>query len=144
MGRMYNEQLINVAVDWWTEKITGLHKHDNGERSLNALLGMAMADYGMKAVTLEQEKTFREELKKSIMEYIDDCGDFCLGRGIFIGCDYGPCEVLAKAAEKAGINVLNFPFKTDMQITTYRVSVSDGYAQPWKIIFEARRDENAE
>lgn len=143
MGRKYNEQLINAAVDWWTEKVTGLHHHDNGEQSLDAFIGMMMADRCMKAVTAEQEKIFRDELKKTITAHFDDRDDFCLGRGIFVGCDYGPCKVLAEPAEKAGINVLNFPFKTDMCITTYSVSVSDGYAQPWKIIFEARRDENA-
>ena len=39
------------------------------------------------------------------------------------------------AANKAGINRLNFPFKTGMFVSDTEVSVKEGYGEPYKTIW---------
>jgi len=119
-----NKTLFEKAVNWWCEKLKENAPHSNGDNSLPSTMACIMADMGTKAVTEEQIATFKEELMKEL-EKADN------RFAIYLECDYGPCRILNSAAEKAGINVLNFPFKTGMEIRDGKVRVSAGYAQPY-------------
>ncbi len=50
-----------------------------------------------------------------------------------VGVDYGPCAVLADAANTAGLKAL-FPWKTGMNFNDGGVQVSYGYGAPYKEI----------
>lgn len=122
------KEAIEKAVNWWAEKVGGSQPHSNGDDGLASVMACMMADVGRKPVSKVQIATFKEELAKRIAE----AGD---RSQIFLSCDYGPCKMLSESAEIAGINVLNFPFKTDMTIRDGKeVLVSDGYARPWEEI----------
>ena len=63
-------------------------------------------------------------MTKSIEEYAKSIPAF----GFSIGSDYGPCKMLADAADEAGIGRANFPFKTTMFFTEKEgILVRDGY-----------------
>lgn len=64
---------------------------------------------------------FGEELKKSLMDEGITHHQRC-----YLNVDYGPCEILSNAAERAGLK-MEFPWKTNMQIYSDRISVSYGY-----------------
>ncbi len=119
-----NKVVFEKAVNWWCEKLRGNAPHSNGDSSLPSIMACIMADRGTKPVTDEQIAVFKEELMKELEQSQDSFG-------ISLECDYGPCRMLDAAAQKAGINVLNFPFKTGMEIRDGKVRVSDGYAQPY-------------
>ncbi len=119
------KEAMEKAVNWWAEKVGGSQPHSNGLASVMACM---MADVGRKPVSESQIAVFKEELAKRITEVGERSR-------IFLSCDYGPCKMLSESAEIAGINVLNFPFKTDMTILDgKKVLVSDGYARPWEEI----------
>ena len=138
----YDEKLIDTAVNWWTEKVTGFHHHDNGDRSEQSALAMMMADIMTKPVAEEQAEVFKKTLKKLVTEELDRLEDGQKSWGVELGCDYGPCVLLGQAADKAEISTLNFPFKTWMRITETDVKVHDGYGAPEKILYTSKGDLN--
>lgn len=122
------KEAMEKAVNWWAEKVGGSQPHSNGNDGLASVMACMMADVGRKPVSESQIAVFKEELAKRITEVGERSR-------IFLSCDYGPCKMLSESAEIAGINVLNFPFKTDMTILDgKKVLVSDGYARPWEEI----------
>lgn len=136
---MVEEKIVKIAVEWWAEKISGNKPHSNGDNSPVNRIAMMIADSGRKNITEDQLNFFKEELSRGIKEHFAE-NEYDL----LLCVDYSPCTLLNKAAEKAGINVLNFPFKTDMRIYSNRVEVSDGYRQPWKEICHSHRERSAE
>ena len=129
---MDKERVIEVAVNWWADKISNRHRHSNGDNSEASVRACLLADIGYKVLTDEQIETFKRELTTLLTEeYEERFEKLHLTCTIDIGCDYGPCVMLDKAARIAGINVLNFPFKTYMSIAKDSVKVSDGYCEPY-------------
>lgn len=127
-GRMkMSEEVIRKAVEWWADKVSGKQPHSNGDNGRESVMACIMADMGRKPVSNEQIEMFKRILSEKIREYAEERScDFS------IGCDYGPGILLAESADVAGINYLNFPFKTNMRIyVDGRVMVSDGYAKPY-------------
>ena len=125
---MNKETAIKTAAKWWTDKLRQRAPHDNGDRSCD--FAMLLADLLTTPMSEDQLNKFQEALEKEI-----DLNMAAYGLCI-LGCDYAPCNVLTNAADQAGINTHNFPFKTAMDIRRnshddYTVSVSDGYARPW-------------
>lgn len=118
-----------VAAEWWAKEISGYTRHDNGDSSLSSSFAMLLADIGQEAPNEEQVETFKAAVIKGIEEYPHQ--DLV---GVDLCCDYGPGGILHDAAEEAGINELNFPFKTNMFVAKDRVRVSAGYAQPYETI----------
>lgn len=134
----HDEKLIDTAVNWWVEKVTGFHHHDNGDKSEQSALAMMMADIMTKPVSGEQAEVFKEALKKLVTEELDRLEDWQKGWGVELGCDYGPCVLLGQAAAKAEIPTLNFPFKTWMRITETDVKVHDGYGAPEEVLYTSK------
>ena len=123
------KESFDKAINWWADKISKRAAHSNGDSSTSSVMACIFADMGYKQPTEEQLKIFREELRNQLEQEYTECNGTW---DIFLGCDYGPGLILSKAAKKAGINELNFPFKTNMRIRPGgEVLVSDGYAQPY-------------
>lgn len=118
-----------VAAEWWAKKIGGEIHHDNGDNSPLNKLAMLMADSAQKKPTEAQINTFKAAVIKGIEEYpykVDE---------IDIYCDYGPGLILRDAAEEAGINKMNFPYKTGMYVSEKEVRVKEGYGTPYETIW---------
>lgn len=122
-----------IAADWWVKKISSNAPHSNGDRSAINLFAMALADYGRSPITEEQLDIFKAEVVKGIEEYPYNCA-------IDLYCDYGPGLILRDAADKAGINHLNFPYKTGMYVSETEVRVKEGYGQPYDTIWRKQAD----
>ena len=128
---MTKEQVIETAVNWWAKKIHTPFHHDNGANDSANVMACFFADMGRKFSTEEQVEVFKRELTALLTdEYENRFGKSEYGN-IIIGCDYRPCTMLNNAAKVAGINDLNFPFKTYMYIEAEKVKVSDGYCKPF-------------
>lgn len=127
---MDRERVIEVAVNWWADKISKRHHHDNGDNSTASVMACLMADMGHKETTEEQVEVFKRELTALLTDEYENFFGKSEHGSILLGCNYGPSLILDKAAEIAGINILNFPFKTFMYIGKGEVKVSDGYCQP--------------
>lgn len=124
---MSKEKLIETAVNWWADKISNRHHHDNGAGDDKAsIMACFMADLMFNPIAEQQIDLFKEELRNRIRKSFDDGN-----KDVWLCTDYAPCRTLAESAEVAGINLLNFPFKTNMVINEDKVRVSDGYCQPY-------------
>lgn len=121
------EQVIKTAVEWWAKKLEERAPHDNGDTSITSMFAMSFADMLMKPVTQEQIDIFKNTLTAKLTDQFDN------PYSLFLSVDYHPCLELSEAAEAAGIPDANFPYKTHMHIDSKlnKISVSDGYAQPY-------------
>lgn len=117
---------LEKAVKWWSNKVCKPKPHSNGDESRGSVFAMILADMGTKEVTDEQRMTF----EKKLGELIEEKEKEWEGLQFCIGCDYGPDNVLGDAAKAAGINELNFPFKTLMIFKDGKIMVRDGYGAP--------------
>lgn len=137
---MTKTHAIKTAAKWWTDKLKRREPHSNGDNSTSSVFACLLADSGTKAITDNQLVLFTEELERGIQNYMDKYPY----RHTFIGCDYGPDRVLGEAADKAGINYLNFPFKTNLLIEQigdgYTVKVSDGYGRGYETVLPCKLD----
>ena len=127
-----SDQTARVAAEWWADKIDGTKHHDNGDKTMTGVLSMMLADMGSYIATDEQLSIFVDSLSKAIVDAASDC---IPSLGVYLGSDYGPSDLLCGAADDAKINYLNFPFKTHMYVHENLVEVSDGYAQPYEVIY---------
>lgn len=130
---MTRETAIKTAAKWWADKLRSRAPHSNGDNALSSVFACMLADIGTEEATEDKLAVFTSELEHQIREHMDNVN----GRYVWLGSDYGPCTMLGESADEAGINRLNFPFKTDMNIEQssgyeYMIRVSDGYGQPWK------------
>lgn len=126
-----DEKLIDVAVNWWADKVSHNYHHDNGATDTANVLACFMADMLFKPVTEDQINIFKSELREFIkMGLKMEHGN------VWIDTDYAPCLILSESAKKAGISCDNFPFKTSMVIEKGKVKVSDGYCKPFVEIGE--------
>ena len=103
------EETIEKAVSWWAGKLIDSQPHSNGDDSINSVMACFIADAKRQDVTLDQLNVFKKALSKHIKE-----GATERIFNLSIVCDYGPCKMLADAANEAGISTANFPFKTVM------------------------------
>lgn len=87
-----------------------------------------MADSAQQKPTKAQINTFKAAVIKGIEEYP-------YSDEIDLYCDYGPGLILRDAANEAGINSLNFPFKTGMFVSEKEVRVKEGYGMPYETIW---------
>lgn len=129
---MTRETAIKTAAKWWADKLRQRAPHDNGDNSRSNQLAMILADMLTTPMSEDQLTRFQKALEEGIDQDLKEHK----GYGGTMGCDYGPCNLLSAAAEQAGINLNNFPYKTHMHIKNtgddYTVLVSDGYARPFE------------
>lgn len=94
---------------------------------INSVTACLLADMGRQNITSDQADTFKKTLAKRMAEYAES-GRFS---HFSIMSDYGPCGMLADAANEAGISAANFPFKTTMFLTEKDgIIVRNGYGAP--------------
>lgn len=126
---MTKEQAINVAVEWWANKLKAKTSHSNGDNGMASILACILADSMMNNITDEQLDIFKTELRSRI-----EADMYNRYREVYLGCDYHPTTILRESAEKASIDEMNFPFKTDLYIKwtddNYSVYIYDGYGAP--------------
>lgn len=137
---MTKTHAIKTAAKWWADKLKRRQPHSNGDNAPASVFACLLADIGTEAITDDQLALFTEELERGIQNYMEEIRV----RHTFISCDYGPDMVLREAAGKAGINYLNFPFKTNMLIEQigdgYTVKVSDGYGRGYETVLPCELD----
>ena len=122
-----------VAAKWWADTLrnVGPGNFNNGDDSQAGGMAMIMAtmlamDKSPDGGVLDRfEKVLAENIQKRVEE------DGCLS----LNCDYAPCAFLANIARETGVDVSCFPWKTSMQISPLKVTVSCGYGAAWDKIY---------
>ena len=128
---------IETAVNWWADVIGGPPRHENlsrrerisalnnspGSGGLATAVGASMAR--MIAARHRPTPESIERFKGALTEAL---GKMNRRSGFWLCVDYGPCQLLADAAEAAGIDESVFPWKTDMWFHDGGVRVRCGYA----------------
>lgn len=89
------EETIEKAVSWWAGKLIDSQPHSNGDDSINSVMACFIADAKRQDVTLDQLNVFKKALSKHIKE-----GATERIFNLSIVCDYGPCKMLADAANE--------------------------------------------
>lgn len=134
---MFSEP-VNAAVNYWAKFLENGPVIDN--------IGDPIADMFMTMVKLNNETTANaaqvEAFKDALGSHIQSMLDRDVTWIIF-GVDYGPDMELVNALQAAKIKFSPFPSKTNMWITPDKVSVSQGYRAPDRVLWE-KTPESAE
>lgn len=128
------EEIAKIAATWWADKVAK-PKFDNGDNSDNGGMAQLLAALGTKPVGIEAREKFISELKSKIEKRIYWEPKYERVPRMVLSVDYGPDKDLYEAAEAAGVNKMNFPWKTTMWIDKNHVSVSYGYRTPEEILY---------
>ena len=94
-----------------------------------------LRDYSKKKPD-EQKNKFEEILTEKIMDAILEYN----GESVTINCDYGPDILIYQAMEESGISTARTPFKTEMCINAFDVSVRNGYGAKQETLFDDTTD----
>lgn len=109
----YSDKIINIAAQYWINIIKSGKDHDNGDNSFAGFICSHLANESTEELENEKLEKFRkaffEEFKKVVKEYPRESE-------VNLYCDYNPGWVLSEAAEKAGINEMQFPWKTGIVV----------------------------
>lgn len=124
-------EYVQVAIDWWANAVQS-PKFDNGG-DVNPFLIM-MISGNRKSYTEEEIKIFKECLAKNILSQIKEYGSCSLS------VDYDPCDILADAGNKIGLNSTNYPWKTWMKVSDKIVEVSEGWSSGRKTIWSKEKN----
>lgn len=123
--------LINAAVTYWASFLVNGPIMDN--------VGDPLADMFMTMVKLNNETASDnaqvEAFKTSLGSHIQSLLERDVS-WISFGVDYGPDMELSNALQAAGIKSSPFPSKTMMWITPNKVTVSQGYRAPERVLWE--------
>jgi hypothetical protein len=135
-----------AAATWWAEQLAAPPQHDVGARLSTAFANVA-TDHGRRQRVLERIDAFRTALADRIEQHLahycwlpdePDFGSYV--RAVMVG--YGPGDVLADAAERAGFRLASFdlPMGTVMWIDPGVVKVAAGQGAQSVAIWEAPGD----
>ena len=131
---------VQVAVDRWAKIISDdTHTESIGNDSDSKIL-MTLVNtlFSTKSISEEQITIFKESLAKKIMNAIYEND----GEVVQMKCDYGPDFLLYEAMKESGISIIRTPFKTNMYIRAYWVSVKRGYGAKDEILFDSTENED--
>lgn len=121
-------EYVTVAVDWWTNAIAS-PKQDNGE-DRGSVLAVLTSMRKNKMNSAESVKNFKKVLADGIEKQIKMYG-YCS-----LDVDYHACQLLMEAGKEMKLDsMLNFPWKTHMNINPDKVEVSSGYGAPFETIW---------
>lgn len=108
----YPENIL-VAIEWWANAIQA-PRYTSEVPSFVAMFAMQ----GRPQRTAEEINTFKNILANGIMEELNK------RKRCNLSVDYHPCEILMEAGNAIGLDdMLDYPFKTAMDITANEVSV---------------------
>jgi len=129
-----------AAANWWAEKMQKPLNQDNGTKNepngeMMFLLMNMVSTNGQKSITPEKIETFKTALVEHLISLPEE-GIGSRAKWVF-GVDYNPCETLAFAMDKAGINYSALPCKSTTNINrrTFEVNCSFGYGGEWVPIY---------
>lgn len=129
-------QSVEVAVEWWANKIQTPTVYDNGDTSktgaMTSLLASMLASNARNGLNSEQIQKFKEILSNLIYQEIENYGFSTLT------VDYQPQGILGEAAMVSQIDESLFPWKTNMSIYTEQVVVSEGYRKEYETIYPVK------
>lgn len=126
---MKYDNIAKYAAKWWADKIGGNTIHDNGDDTFGSVLAGLLADSMIKKPSAEQLESYRVLLAKEILKVLEKRGTMSLS------CDYSPDGILIEAAKTSGIELSNYPWKTNMRIDDNKIRVSEGYGAPYELIY---------
>lgn len=133
---------VQVAVDWWTDIISGETRGGNIGNDIDNKILMTFSDmlYTKRLISSEQISKFKEILTRKIMDAIYEYE----GETVKIDCDYGPDILLYEAMEESGISANRAPFKTTMYINAHNVGVKNGYGAEYVTLFDSTEEKDIE
>lgn len=132
MREKVSSAIIDKAVDLWCKKLMD-PVFDNGDKSDHGFLSMALATINIETAKTkiqnmaERIEVFKTALRDELLRVRDNPKD---GEYFspWLDVDYHPCQLLADAAEKAGIPKSQFSCKSSVAMFSDCVQVSFGYA----------------
>ena len=133
-----------VAAKWWTDKLDGMAKQDNGAPEMaNGLGGLLMMMSSlMHKVSPEKREAFRialeTKLDESLDQKLDGLEDMACGQ-ISLRVDYGAEGLLAEVASSLGIPYGTgsaFPVKTSMAVSKKDVKLWYGYGASEQVLYK--------
>lgn len=128
------ERQMDIAIEWWADRVCkpkfdGLTEQERQDPANDAYkFAEGLALLLVEPVTDEQRERFKNALREEMQS-----SEFLSNPVLRI--DYHPNQVLAKAAEQAGISENNFPWKTWMHFwNDGAVECATGYAAPVEVL----------
>jgi hypothetical protein len=132
---------IEAAVDWWASRLANIDTiKDTGHPAVDSMLSISAA-LAYEPVTGDQLDAFRAALRREFEAAASDETARYPDRPIVdqIRTDYGPQGRLRDACLAAGLVARQYdsllPYKTSMVIVPGRVTVSEGYGAPDRVIY---------
>lgn len=133
------DRLVSRFCEIWVRLLRN-PRYDNGDTSIAGGMAMILAAQLPNNATEPLLEAFRIELFAAVKSQVEiqlkrDA------RGLYVAADvdYGPCEMLAKAAQAAGLD-LQFPWKTRVTLRNDCVTAAAGYAAPSVYHYPLRDD----
>lgn len=134
-----NERIIDRVCFLWSAALEN-PKFDNGDTTGSSAFAAGMAAMLPRNSTDDVLANFRKELKAILMEEFTEPpragGEPYVHWVTDLACDYGPCNALRTAAERAGLKT-QFPWKTRMGFDERSIHFGEGYAAPYMYHYPA-------
>ena len=133
---------IEVATNWWIQKIQTPSVYYNGDASaaseIESFITFLVTHYYRKLLNQEQIDIFKEILSNLIQKEIEEKG-FC-----HLDVDDKPYGILEKARSASKINKILFPWKTKMQVYQDKVILmqAEGYGRKIDTIYLKSQNRN--
>lgn len=132
-------QELNVAAEWWANKLKVPQPQDNGD-GLQSALTTIVSHKNFTRIPDDLVGLFKIKLRDELLKgharvsFKPDAPRSTFGG---FGTDYGPDGCLWRAGEQAGVKIhsTTFPIKTIMWIKPGKVTVSQGYRAEVKTIY---------
>jgi hypothetical protein len=125
---------------WWAEQLgaptfraSGQDDSPQDRANMDMAAMMAQLIVGPDGLTQEQATKFVAVLSEKVEANLAAHPEW----GMYLDVDYGPCLVLADAAEAAGIPLSRFPWKTHTSASPDFVTVALGYGSQQQLIWSA-------
>ena len=110
---LFDDKVINMAALYWISIIAEGQDHDNGSLDFASLMCARLANNAAIKVPVENLRKFKEAFAKHFKLLTDKYPN---SKEVTTYCDYSPGLVIRDAAEEAGINEIQFPYKTGILI----------------------------
>ena len=130
--------VAKIGAAWWTNIICGDSRGGSLGNDLESKIIMSISNqiFPKESVSDEQKNKFEEILTEKIMDAILEYN----GESVTINCDYGTDILIYQAMEESGVSTARTPFKTEMCINAFDVSVRNGYGAKQETLFDDTTD----
>lgn len=125
--RHTREEVMQIAADWWCERIFGTCLQDNGDDTPEGRFGMSMATRLKSNAMNHQSTAVRTKTHTLIMEYYGRIYDDPKSYERGLDVDYAPCANLRTILLNAGVDEKDIdsivPFKTGLALRDFDKSL---------------------